>query len=121
MGTRADFYIKASKELEAKDWIGSIAWDGYPSGIPKEIKESKTPNEFKQSVEKFAKERDDFTYPKDGWPWPWNDSGLTDYAYVFDCKSKKVRWNKDEWPDMSSIKNVVLFGKKSGLVVIQGK
>lgn len=31
MGTRADFYVGRGTEAE---WIGSIALDGYPDGIP---------------------------------------------------------------------------------------
>lgn len=30
MGTRADFYVGRG---ESAEWLGSIAWDGYPSGI----------------------------------------------------------------------------------------
>jgi hypothetical protein len=26
----------------------------------------------------------DATRPEDGWPWPWEDSRTTDYAYAFD-------------------------------------
>jgi hypothetical protein len=32
MGTRADFYVGRGGQAE---WLGSIAWDGYPSGIDK--------------------------------------------------------------------------------------
>ena len=37
MGTRADFYIGRGATAE---WIGSIAWDGYPDGIPAPILEA---------------------------------------------------------------------------------
>jgi len=30
MGTRADFYVGRGKTAE---WLGSIAWDGYPAGL----------------------------------------------------------------------------------------
>ena len=30
MGTRADLYIGRGTDAE---WIGSVAWDGYPSGL----------------------------------------------------------------------------------------
>ena len=30
MGTRADFYIGKGTDAE---WLGSIAWNGYPDGI----------------------------------------------------------------------------------------
>jgi hypothetical protein len=29
MGTRADFYVGRGKDAE---WLGSVAFDGYPSG-----------------------------------------------------------------------------------------
>lgn len=45
MGTRADFYIEVGNELKPKDWLGSIAWDGYPKGIPASIKKAKTKND----------------------------------------------------------------------------
>ena len=34
-------------------------------------------------MSKFFDERDDATLPVNGWPWPWNDSHLTDYSYSF--------------------------------------
>jgi len=30
MGTRADFYVGIGPEAE---WVGSIAYDGYPDGV----------------------------------------------------------------------------------------
>jgi hypothetical protein len=120
MGTRADFYIKEGKKLEQKDWIGSIAWDGYPSGIDTAIKEARSSDDFKKAIAKLFKEREDVTLPEEGWPWPWDDSGTTDYAYVFNSKSSKVTWKRMEYPDMSGIKKVKFGGKGSGLIVIGG-
>jgi hypothetical protein len=37
MGTRADFYIGCGRDSE---WIGSIAWDGYPDGLSDLLKKS---------------------------------------------------------------------------------
>lgn len=77
MGTRADFYIKNNKELE---WMGSIAWDGYEiDNVAKAV----TEKEYRYLLEIFLGNRDDSTYPKDGWPWPWNNSKLTDECYIF--------------------------------------
>ena len=79
MGTRADFYIKEenSKEIE---WCGSIAWDGYEiDGVEK----AKTEKEFRSKLKEFLDNRDDSTYPTDGWPWPWKNSKLTDETWIF--------------------------------------
>ena len=124
MGTRADFYIKSKKLLQQGDWIGSIAWDGYPSAIPINIKKAKTELDFRMAIKRFFKKRDDVTLPKDGWPWPWNDSGTTDYTYTFNIKTKKVTWksfdHNTKFPDMTSIKNVQK-GNKSGLMIFSVK
>ena len=119
MGTRADFYVKNGSELKQSDWLGSISWDGYPIGIDRAVRKAKSVREFKTSLQEFFDTRNDVTYPKDGWPWPWVDSGTTDYAYVFDKKMKKVHWKQMPYPDMSKIQNVA-GGKRSGLIVIGG-
>lgn len=137
MGTRADFYTR-EKDGKMK-WLGSIAWDGYPDGIPESILKTRTKSTYTRLVNKFINGEDSGTKPEDGWPWPWNDSNTTDYAYIFE-KDKKVyssnygsKWfnplnppEDDEFyegkhipdfPDMSDIKNVT-FGKRSGLIVV---
>lgn len=94
MGTRADFYVGRGLTAE---WIGSIAWDGYPEGIqPREhnkrgefvsgrhLFDAKTKEEFTERVNLFFEGRDDVTLPADGWPWPWENSQTTDYSYAFD-------------------------------------
>jgi hypothetical protein len=116
MGTRADFYVGRG---ESAEWLGSIAWDGYPDGIDPEM----------------------------GWPWPWDDSGTTDYAYAFEdgavyASSFGHAWfrpNPDapdfgepEWdehgndlgsdatfPNMAERKAVTL-GPRSGVIVVGG-
>lgn len=79
MGTRADFYVGRGKTAV---WLGSVAWDGYEVG--NEIPFAKTEIDYRAAVEKLLAERDDATLPVDGWPWPWKNSSLTDYAYAFD-------------------------------------
>lgn len=86
MGTRADFYVGRGPEAE---WIGSIGWDGYPSQVVHKdaqgtLAQAKTKLDFTAAVALIASERDDFTRPVDGWPWPWEDSSTTDYAYAWD-------------------------------------
>lgn len=81
MGTRADFYMGRGADAE---WLGSIAWDGYPEGIPDEIFAAETAESWREEVTKFLADRKDRSLPSDGWPWPWNDSTTTDYAYAWD-------------------------------------
>ena len=80
MGTRADFYVGTDKNAE---WLGSIAWDGYPGGIPDDILGARSEARYRQAVELFIEERDDGVKPEEGWPWPWDNSGTTDCAYAW--------------------------------------
>ncbi len=83
MGTRADFYVGRGTEAE---WIGSIAWDGYPDGLPDPLLQSDNETGYRILVDEFFR-RDhagDHTRPDQGWPWPWDTSSTTDYAYAFD-------------------------------------
>lgn len=132
MGTRADFYIGRGEHAE---WLGSIAWDGYPEGIPQNIKEAVDANSFRLNVTDFLVAREDATLPEDGWPWPWNDSQTTDYAYAFDKGQVWASCFGYEWfnpdnepknhvgdkvvtfPNMKD-KQKVTFGPRSGLIVI---
>lgn len=79
MGTRADFYVGIGEDAE---WLGSVAWDGYPDGFEMSLMEAETEQDYRAWVADLAS-RDDFTAPGMGWPWPWDDSGTTDYAYFF--------------------------------------
>lgn len=81
MGTRADFYAGRG---EAAEWLGSIAWDGYPDGIDDAVLSAASEPDYRAAVAAFFSDRDDVTRPDDGWPWPWDDSSTTDYAYAFD-------------------------------------
>ena len=139
MGTRADFYLGRGP---AAEWLGSIAWDGYPEGIDAAVKRAKTEADYKSALEEFFRGRDDVTTPDRGWPWPWETSKTTDYAYAFDggkvfasCFggpwfNPRARKRPDEddnydrsgppatFPNMKDRQNVTL-GKRSGLIVIQ--
>lgn len=137
MGTRADFYVGRGTDAE---WLGSIAWDGYPEGIPSVILASDEKSGYRHAVLHFLNGETGSTVPEQGWPWPWDDSRTTDYAYAFDggevyCSyfgcpwSPAVEWLSDdfepragdkvEFPDMSVRKNVQLGGPRSGLIVIK--
>ena len=138
MGTRADFYIGRGVGAE---WLGSIAWDGYPDGIPMNLLAAKDAAKFRRMVREFISKRDDGTKPKDGWPWPWNDSGTTDYAYAFDKGHVRASCFGGNWfnprrprtddgepgssntvfPNMKDCKRRPIFGAHSGVIVITAK
>lgn len=84
MGTRADFYVG---EGEAAEWIGSVAYDGYPDGIPDTVLCSTGVDGYRSRVADFIRSRNHGTTPDMGWPWPWEDSRTTDFAYAF-CDGK---------------------------------
>lgn len=142
MGTRADFYVGRGKDAE---WIGSIAWDGYPGGItPKDkpwrvgghLFQSKTAATFRKRLAAFFDGREDVTMPDHGWPWPWENSHTTDYSYAFDggrvyASCYGHRWfnpmrrepqeHGDDkptvFPDMTNRQRVTL-GKRSGVIMV---
>lgn len=136
MGTRADFYVGRGKSAE---WIGSIAWDGYPSGICKQLLNCTGEGAYRHAVGTFLADREDRSLPEDGWPWPWDDSSVTDLAYAFDGEKVHATWgdfwfdptakcgdddpkpSSDmpvEFPDMSHLKRRPTFGKHSGVMLI---
>jgi hypothetical protein len=82
MGTRADFY-RGGINPETMIWLGSIAWDGYPDGIDEVVLKATTETEYAEAALAFMEPRSDYTHPEQGWPWPWEDSNTTDYAYTF--------------------------------------
>ena len=131
MGTRADFYVGRGEQAE---WLGSIAWDGYPNGNPAPITAMTSEESYRGRVEEVLQKcADHATRPADGWPWPWKDSRTTDYAYAFDDGKVWASNCGHEWfvafgpepeedtpksavfPDMSARQRVVL-GKRSGLI-----
>jgi len=126
MGTRADFYIGRGQDAK---WLGSVAWDGYVWSEDKScaIMAATTEQEFEDAVAQL-RERNDFTTPEQGWPWPWSDSRTTDYAYVLhdnkvkaycfgtDCDDEKEEAPIVDWfPNMDSRKSVT-FGERSGII-----
>ncbi len=139
MGTRADFYVGRGANAE---WLGSIAWDGYPAGVDELVIQAMSERQYRAVLAKFAESRDDWTKPEDGWPWPWEDSGGTDYAYTWDggpevlasaygqgwwaARGDEPEYDEDDaanaavFPDMKERQNVT-FGKRSGLIVLAGE
>lgn len=135
MGTRADFYVGRGANAE---WLGSIAFDGYPTGHPSDVIPATTEADYRARVAKMLAGVYHATLPEHGWPWPWDDSRTSDYAYAWDAgrvwghgccwfDATMIEPEEDEhecagegaFPDMSSRK-AVTFGKRSGLIVISG-
>lgn len=137
MGTRADFYV--GNDPETMEWLGSIAWDGYPSGHGKDVL-AETEEDFRAKVAAKIETEDSGTTPEMGWPWPWDDSATTDYAYAFvdgqvlasdfgrswfvvDPAAENFGEREDtvmggaKFPDMSDIK-AVTFGDRSGVILL---
>lgn len=94
MGTRADFYVcEIVDDMTEWEWMGSVAYDGYPEDgclDPYEIMTSKSEKQFRQRVTRMFETEDHATIPDQGWPWPWTDSDTTDYAYVWDKDEDKL-------------------------------
>ncbi|MEE8143245.1 MAG: hypothetical protein V3T77_09100 [Planctomycetota bacterium] len=133
MGTRADFYIGRDKDAE---WLGSIAWDGYPDGNPVDLLPVDNEAEFRAGVQALLdNEETGPTKVSEGWPWPWEDSNTTDFAYAFD--EGKVWTHGSGWqiaseyngeetgdcsdfPDMTEVQQVKLGGSGSGIIIVGG-
>ena len=136
MGTRADFYVGRG---EGAEWLGSVAFDGYPEGIGNHIPFPVITAEdrWRDEVTKMLSERRDGTLPRDGWPWPWDTSDTTDYAYAFDggkvwasCfgsawwpaieeQTEDDRGKDAQFPNMAGRKQVTL-GARSGVIFLRG-
>ena len=138
MGTRADFYVGEGKDAE---WLGSIAWDGYPSNdVLHNIFRSQSEEQYRSEVSKMLSGRkDDATLPEMGWPWPWEDSRTTDYSYSFqnnrvmasgfgyawfdpfdggaEDKENYKEGDKLIFPNMKDRMNATL-GPRSGLIIL---
>ena len=86
MGTKADFYVGRGPDAE---WIGSIAMDSWPDGhvaSPKfgVILDATDESSFRERVARLIAGVSHGTPPSKGWPWSWDDSLETDYAYAFE-------------------------------------
>lgn len=138
MGTRGDFYIGRGTEAE---WLGSVAFDAYPHGVDAAVLKAKDEASFKAALTDYFQPRDDVTLPEMGWPWPWETSHTTDFAYAFDdgqvygscfggawfkADESPPDFENDEdshsravFPDMTERKTVT-YGKRSGFIVLGG-
>ena len=134
MGTRADFYVGRGANAE---WLGSVAWDGYPEGFTRKLMRATTEEVYRAELARDFAGREDATEPANGWPWPWVDSNTSDYAYAFDDGKVWASHYGSPWfeaahppddvdalegpapvfPNMEERQNVTL-GKRSGLIVV---
>jgi hypothetical protein len=145
LGTRADFYVERGEDAE---WLGSIAWDGYPSGLSRDesgvkddpVLTATTEPVYREEVDKLLARREDATRPEQGWPWPWTDSQTTDFAYTFDGGkvwmsifgrpwADPLEWNfEKDYPDTDERvpfpnmedRQAVTFGRRSGVIIVGG-
>lgn len=103
MGSRADFYVGRGEDAE---WLGSIAWDGYPEGVAKDFKimKSKSEKQYRKRIAKLLAADDSAIYPGDGWPWPWEDSHTTDFSYAWDGDRVYATCFGHGWLDRKEIK-----------------
>jgi hypothetical protein len=106
MGTRADFYTGGT-DPETMQWLGSIAWDGYPedqygNGVPSYVLIAENESEYLDGLTDFFGECSSYTHPKQGWPWPWETSNTTDYAYTFTNEGVRASAFGHQWHDPSN-------------------
>lgn len=138
MGTRADFYVGRGEQAE---WLGSIAWDGYPDGVVEAVLKATNAETYRDEVARFLASHTDATLPDQGWPWPWEDSQLTDYSYAFDGERVWMSpfghgWQPADEPEPEEGEDVpkvafpnmkdrqkVTFGPRSGVILfgVQGQ
>ena len=83
MSVRADFYLK---QKGVWYWIGSIAHDGDPENLNKNILFSENKKDFIDNITEEIKKRDDGHNSK--WVWSENSSRFTDYCYIW--KNNKI-------------------------------
>lgn len=83
MATRADFWL-------GDEWLGSVAHDGNPDGIGSNGFDFDVQDNLTQTAEEVYQERvaaflaaQSGILPERGWPWPWEDSATSDYAYGY--------------------------------------
>ena len=99
MGTRAQFFVGNSQDLEGRKYLGTIAWDGYPDGFDaiRKWAAARTPRQFEKLVLAEISQRDDYADPATrAFPFPWTDNlFLTDYTYAFfDGKARLTCFNR---------------------------
>ena len=84
MGTRADFYIDNRGDMT---WLASMFRDGHPWNLPIVLLAQVEPTMFTEQLYEYLETVD---HQDHKWPWPWEDSQLTDYSYMLDCERGQV-------------------------------
>src|ERR1041384_2735098 len=112
MGTRADFYVGTGPQAE---WLGSVAYDGSPHGAPATVIKKRSETTYRAAVlELLDNPGSDFlpTRPEEGWPWPWEDSRTTDYAYTWarDPQDEVVLRDAIEWGKQDAVEQLMRRG-----------
>ena len=84
MGTRAAFWLGNPCDLDNRQWLGCIAWDGMLSNFA-DMAEIDNEEDYLKYVLENVATRKDFADPRHGgWPFPWaDDVFLTDCTYAF--------------------------------------
>jgi hypothetical protein len=83
MGTRAAFWKGDPRNLADREWLGCIAFDGYPDGKVGDVLAATSLEAFLAAVQELSQEPD-FADPRGGWPFPWSDDVfLTDFTYAW--------------------------------------
>ena len=67
MGTRAAFWIGDPTDLDNREWLGCVGWDGHPENF-EILTKAKNEEEFRSMVKDFDTSRDGFAHPGKGWP-----------------------------------------------------
>lgn len=93
MGTRAAFWVGDPADLENREWLGCVAWDGHPESF-KHLARIRRRDTFKKAILAVAASRGDFASPTaGGWPFPWDDDVfLTDVTYALIDGVVQVCW-----------------------------
>lgn len=94
MGTRAQFFIGNPMDLEGREWLGTIAWDGYPDGDCAMLAKASSDVGFRALVNHLRESRDDFCDPAShSFPFPWKGNlFLTDCTYALFDGKVHVTW-----------------------------
>lgn len=89
MGTRSDFYIMDHDG--SMEWIGSGFKDGSPVRLPISLIIQTNKLMFEEAVFDYLHKNNGIVkFDGKGWEWPWADSRMTDYTYIFHICTGKV-------------------------------
>lgn len=93
MGIKADFYIKDGDSLK---WQGSVEWNCDEKSIPNNLVQSSSNEEFLENLSAYLSSNEN-AYTA-GWPWHWNSSKQSDYAYIMNAERGAVYISRHNSP-----------------------